>query len=340
MFSIENPIYFSGLLLLIILIIIFTALIRWKKRVRKKIGDKKLIDSLTSNFSNKKFKLKYIIALISIFLGILAAVNFRKEDTGSKSTGTMNTGRGIDVIIALDVSKSMLAQDVKPTRLDQAKLLVNKLLDNLQNNRVGLVVFAGQAILQMPVTTDIGAAKMLLSNVNPDLIPMQGTEISDALSVSNLALGNVTERKHKAIILITDGENHDTRTTDAIKELQNAGVVVYCVGIGSLNGSPIFDPAINDFIKDNDGKTVISKLGTDELEKIAQKTNGSFFRLDNQPNAANKIASAIDSMEKKQIESPLIGAKQYIPSFPYLIGIILFLLIVDIFINERKRRVN
>lgn len=339
MYSFENSIYFWALPVVLILIFLLYAFIRWKKKVRKSIGDEKLINQLTANFSQSKFRLKYFLLIAAVFFGILAAVNFRKEDNKGKSTSDGNT-RGIDVVIALDVSKSMLAQDIKPTRLDQAKLLVSKLIDDLGNNRIGFVVFAGQAILQMPLTTDAGAAKMLLSNLHPDLIPVQGTEIGDALTVANQALGNVDDRKHKAIILITDGEDHDNKTGAAIKALDDAGVVVFTIGIGSAEGTPIFDPATNDFVKDNNGQTVVSRLGEEELQNIAQSTKGNYFRLDNEPNAADKIASSIDGMEKKLLESPATGAKIYRSSFPYLIGIMLFLLVLDVFINERKRRVR
>ena len=339
MYSFENSIYFWALPVVIFLIILFYAFVSWKKRVKKSIGDEKLVNQLTRNFSKGKFKLKYILLIAAVFIGILAAVNLRKENRGANTGGNTNV-RGIDVVIALDVSKSMLAQDVKPTRLDQAKLLVSKLIDNLGSNRIGFVVFAGQAILQMPLTTDAGAAKMLLSNLHPDLIPVQGTEIGKALTVANQALGNVDDKKHKAIILITDGEDHDSKTNAAVKEIESAGVVVYTVGIGSQEGAPIFDPAINDFVKDNNGQTVISKLGEEQLQKIANNTKGNYFRLDNEANAAQRIAANIDSMEKKLLESPVTGAKTYTSSFPYLIGLMLLLLILDIFINERKRRVR
>ncbi len=339
MYSFENSIYFWALPVVLLLVLLFYSLLSWKKRVKKSIGDEKLVNQLTRNFSKRKFKLKYILLITTVFLGILAAVNLRKENTRG-NTGTNSNARGIDVIIALDVSKSMLAQDVKPTRLDQAKLLVNKLIDNLGSNRIGFVVFAGQAILQMPLTTDAGAAKMLLANLHPDLVPVQGTEIGDALNIANQALGNIDDKKHKAVILITDGEDHDNKTNAALKEVEDAGVVVYTVGIGSQEGTPIFDPAINDFVKDNNGQTVVSRLGEEQLQKIANNTKGRYFLLDNESNAAQRIAVAIDGMEKKLLESPVTGAKTYTSSFPYLIGLMLLLLVLDIFINERKRSVR
>lgn len=340
MYNFENSIYFWYLLLLIPLYLLFIHLLKWKKHTAKSIGDIALVNRLTINYNHTTFKLKVILLLTVIFLGVVAAINFRKDVTQNSQTNTMSNRQGIDIIVALDISKSMLAQDVKPTRLEQAKILINKLLDNLGNNRVGCVVFAGQAILQMPITDDLGAARMLIANLQPDMIPIQGTEIGTALLLSNKALGNISEKKYKAIILITDGEDHDNSTSSAVKQLKEAGVVVYTVGIGSTSGTPIFDPSTNDYVKEESGETVLSKLNEDGLKNIAKETQGAYFHLDNHFDAANNIAKNIDSMEKKLIQSPLLGARQYLSSFPYLIGLMLLLLMVDIFLKERKKNVR
>lgn len=338
MLSFENIELAWALLIIIPLILLFAGVVKWKKKIAQSIGDHKLVKRLTQNYAHRKFKLKLLLMIAAIIIGVLAAMNLRMEKNDGSNLLSANKQMGIDIIIALDISKSMLAQDIKPTRLDQAKLLINKLIENLGNNRIGVVVFAGQAILQMPVTNDVGAAKMLISNLTPDMIPVQGTEIGKALSISNQALGNVADKKHKAVILITDGEDHDTRTNASIKELQDAGVVVFAIGVGSAEGTPIFDPAANDYVRDNNGQTVISKLGEDGLKKIAQRTNGAYFRLDNDLNAADKIARGINGMEKKLLNTPNAGAKNYISSFPILIGLMLLLLILDIFISDRKRK--
>lgn len=338
MLSFENIDFFWALLILIPLALLLVHVIKWKLTVKQELGSKHLIERLTKNYSSVKFRLKLVLLMLAIATGIIAAVNLRKElNVGDASVNSEQT-QGIDVVIALDLSKSMWAQDVKPTRFDQAKLLISKLLQDIGNNRVGFVVFAGKAILQMPVTSDVGALNMLLSNVNPDVMPVQGTEIGAALLLSNEALGNTADKKHKAIILLSDGEDHDAQTNSAVRLLKESGVVVYTVGIGSAEGSPIFDPAMNDFVKDENGQTVISKLGEDALRNIAEKTNGAYFRLNDENNAAHKIAQQIDGMEKKLMKTPVSGAKTYLSSFPFLIWFMLLLLIIDILISERRRR--
>lgn len=332
MLSFENPTYLWWLLAIIPLIFLFYALIKWKKGVARSLGDKKLVKRLIRSYSDRKFKIKFYFVFVALLLGILAIASLR-----SPSGRGEEKSAGIDIIVALDISKSMLSQDIKPTRLDRAKQLIRNLTANLQNNRVGLVVFAGQAILQMPLTDDVGAINMYLPNINTDMIPIQGTAIGTALETADDAL-NALDKKHKAIILITDGETHDKKTDAAIKKLYADGVTVMTVGIGTPGGAPIFDPVTNADKKDKDGNIVISKLNEEVLKEIAEKTQGTYVLLNNDRNAIQKITGQINNMEKKLIVTGKVGSRNFYYYFPYFIGAAILLLIIELFIPERKRK--
>lgn len=330
MLSIENSIYLWWALAIVPLIFLFYRLIKWKKKTASALGDRKLINRLLRFYSAKNFRWKFYLTCLALLLGVIAAAGLRKQ-----SIRASETTAGIDLIFVLDVSKSMLSQDIKPTRLDRAKQLINNLAEHLQNNRIGLVVFAGQAILQMPLTDDIGALNMYLPNVNTDMIPIQGTAVGTALEVADNAL-NPREKKHKAIILITDGETHDKASEAAAKKLYGDGVTVIAVGIGTPKGAPIFDPITQQDKKDKNGNIVISKLNEKELKKIAEVTHGSYMLLDNDRKAIQTIIAKVDSMEKKLVVTGKVGSRNFLYFFPYLIALVLIILVVELFIPERK----
>ncbi len=321
--------FLFALIALLPLIALFIGLIYWKRWIRHKLGDKRLIDELLKNYSSRLFKTKIIIVLVAITLGILAAANLRKPAQSETITGS-----GVDVMIMLDVSKSMLSQDAKPTRLDKAKQFINTLLPKLQNNRVGLILFAGQAYLQMPLTPDVAASKMFVANASSDLVPVQGTVFSDALKLAGASL-DVKEKKYKTAVLITDGEDNDEAADEAAKELFNQGVVVHAVGIGSPKGSNIIEVGSNEPKKDMNGNIIVSRLNENLLQQISSVTQGSYHRLENTNEVSNNIASQINSMEAKGFSAG--GNIDYINFFPLLIALALLLLIAETFIPERKR---
>ncbi len=327
MVSFENIQFLLGLLLLLPLTILFVLAIRWKKKTQKALGDEALITKLTADYSPRLYRLKFIIVIIAVALSIIAAANLRKPVI----SGQENTA-GIDVIVAMDVSKSMLGSDIKPNRLERAKQLVNLLVDKLENNRVGLVLFAGQAYLQMPLTPDLTQAKMFVSNASTDVVPVQGTNLSDALKLCNNSL-DTKEKKHKAVILITDGEDHDANVDKAIQSLLDNGVVVYTIGIGSIEGAPIMEPGSGTYKTDANGKTVISKLNEEELKNIAAKTGGNYFKMENTLATANEVSSALSGMEKKFIAGKT-GEREYLSFSPFIIGLIILLLVFEVFIPE------
>lgn len=330
MLSFEHNEFLIALAVILPLTLLFLIVLNWKKKVRKALGDEVLINRLTKNYSAKRFRLKYVFIVAPVILVIMAAANLRKPIAGEKEKKA-----GIDVMIALDVSKSMWAEDTKPSRLDAAKQLVTLLIDRMNDNRVGLVLFAGRAFLQMPLTSDFSVAKLYVSNASPDAVPMQGTVVSDALQLCGNSL-DTREKKYKAVVLISDGEDHDPHTAQLLQQLTDNGVVVYTIGVGNTEGSPIMEPGANTYKSDLNGQTVISKLNEKELQQIALQTGGSYLHLDNAENTAGKVAAMLNSMEKKAIESGN-GSKQYASFYYIFVLMALLMLIAEIFIPETKK---
>ncbi len=330
MFSFQHTEYLWGVFILLPLVIFFITALRWKSKVKKSLGDGDLINQLTANYSARLYRFKFILIIIAITAAIFAAANLRKPVAGDKEKSA-----GIDVMIALDVSKSMLSADIKPSRLERAKECVNLLEDKLENNRVGLVLFAGEAFLQMPLTTDIASSKIFISNAAPDAAPVQGTNISAALKLCDYSLDE-KQKKYKAIILISDGEDHDPKSAETAKQLYDNGVVVNTIGIGTAEGSPIIEPGSNAYKTDKNGQTVISKLNETELKNIALQTGGNYYHLDNVLQTADEVAASLNNMDKKLIEG-VNGEKQYASSFPLFIALAVLLLFAEVFIPETKK---
>ncbi len=330
MFSFEHTEFLIGLLALIPLAVLFFSVLRWKKKAVKKLGDETLISQLTKNYSAPRFNLKFILILVAISSLIISAANLRKPAPGEKENKA-----GIDVMIALDVSKSMWAEDTKPSRLDAAKQFVSSMIDRLNDNRVGLVLFAGRAFLQMPLSTDFSVAKLYVSNASPDVVPVQGTVVGEALQLCANSL-NTKEKKYKAVVLISDGEDHDPHSTGVLQQLADNGVIINTIGVGSVAGVPFKEPGAADYKTDAEGKTVISKLNETELMQIAQKTGGTYMHLSDAENTASQMASILNSMEKKAIQNKG-SARQYASFYWLFILLALLMLITEIFIPETKR---
>ena len=329
MIEFENIEFLSGLFILIPLVLLFFYVIKWKQSAKKKLGDARLVDLLSKDYSPQRYRFKIIIVLFAIGLGIIAMCNLRKplQIKGSKANG-------IDVMVALDVSKSMLSQDEKPSRLDKAKQFINQLTDKLENNRVGLIVFAGQAYLQMPLTADATATKMFVGNASPDFIAVQGTNLSAALQLADASL-DTKEKKYKTVILITDGEDHEDKAIDVAKELADHGTVLHTIGVGSAEGSPITEPGTNEYKRDENGQTIISKLNEDLLKQLAQTTNGTYHALDNTSTVSDEVVTELNGMEKKAISSAG-GYVEYQSFYPYFLAITVLLLIAEVFVSEKK----
>lgn len=330
MISFQNIEFLLGLLLLVPLVLLFMWVLRWKRTVVKKIGDKELVDRLVTDYSPRNYNWKFICVLVALALCVAGAANLRIT-----KAGVTDNLAGVDVMVALDVSNSMLAQDVQPNRLARAKQVINRVIEQMDNNRMGLVVFAGQAFLQMPLTTDLSAARLYISNAAPEAVPVQGTEIDQALSLCNTSHNNL-EKKYKAIVLITDGEDHDEAAIEVAHALREDGVVIHTIGIGSAEGAPVPDAATGDFKKDENGNTVVSKLNEQDLQQIASITGGTYQRFTKADVVADNVVSALNQMEKKLINGG--GARMYTSFFQWFLLLAFVLLVLEIFIPERKMK--
>ena len=328
MFRFQHIEYLIALATIPLLVVLYFQLLYWKKNTIKKIGDHNLVQALIANYSPTNFLLKFLFFAVALAAVIAAAANLQKP-------GAMDNvqRKGVDVVIALDVSKSMLAEDIKPNRLERARQLVYKLMDQLPNDRVGLVLFAGRAYLQMPLTTDHGAARMYIQQAGPEVVPTQGTVISEALRASNSAF-NSKERKFKSIVLITDGEDHDPQAVPLAQQLAQDGVMINSIGIGSVQGAPIMDPATNEYKKDETGNTVVSKLNETELQQLAGATKGVYVKLDDVDAAVNAITKQLSTIESNILDDNAF--RDYTSYFQWFLAVALIFLLIEFFLPERK----
>ena len=242
--------------------------------------------------------------------------------------------QGIEVMVALDISNSMLAEDVVPNRLDRAKQMLSKMVDNMTDDKVGLVVFAGDAFTQLPITCDYVSAKMFLNTISPNLIPTQGTAIGAALQTAITSFGAIEDEVGRAIILITDGENHEDDAIAAAKKAQEMGIQVFVVGIGKPEGSPIPKPGTNDYFKDRSGQVVVSRLNEDMCQEIAKAGKGVYVRCDNTNTAMRAVQKELERIATSELESTVYA--DYNEQYQSFVLIALLLLVIDFFIMMRK----
>jgi len=332
LFRFANPDFLYLLLLLPVVILLYFLNEVRKRNALRRLGDSNLISGLVPEMSGIRPLIKFILQLIAVAAGIIM---LSRPQFGSKIEDVKK--QGVEVIIALDVSNSMLAEDIQPDRLTRAKQAISRLVDNLDNDKIGLIVFAGDAYIQIPITTDYISAKMFLSAINPNIVPKQGTAIGAAI---NLGIKSFSpgEGKSKAMIIITDGENHEDDPVKDAEEASKAGIVIHTIGIGSTEGVPI--PMIingkKDYLKDVKGNTVVTKLDEEILKKIALSTNGNYVRASNSNIGLDEIFSGIKKMKKQDLESTMYT--EYNDQFQIFAAVALFLLLVDFFIMERKNR--
>jgi Ca-activated chloride channel family protein len=288
------------------------------------------MEQLMPNANRVRPTVKFAIVMVALTLLIIAAA--RPQFGQSERT---EKRQGIEAIVALDISNSMLAEDVAPNRLDRAKQMLSKLMDNMVNDKVGLVVFAGDAFVQLPITCDYVSAKMFLNSIKPELIKTQGTAIGAALSTSIRCFGEQSDAS-RAIILITDGENHEDDAVAVAKRAKEEGIQVIVVGIGKPEGSPIPLPGTNNFIKDRQGNVVVSRLNEEMCREIAQVGGGMYVRCDNTNTATKAIQKELDKLSTQEIETQVYT--DYNEQFQSFALIALLLLVIDFFIFNRKNK--
>ena len=319
-----------GIAIIPVLSIAYFFYTRYKRRQLEVFGDAELMAQLMPNASRVRPTVKFSILMVALALLFIAAA--RPQFGTSERTEKRN---GIEAIVALDISNSMLAEDVAPNRLDRAKQMMSKLMDNMVNDKVGLVVFAGDAFIQLPITCDYVSAKMFLNTITPDMIKTQGTAIGQALNTSIRCFGQQSEAS-RVIILITDGENHEDNAVEAAKKAKETGIQVIVVGIGKPEGSPIPIPGTNNFRKDRNGNVVVSKLNEDMCREIAQAGGGIYVRCDNTNTAMKAIQHEIDQLATQEFETQVYT--EYNEQFQGFALISLLLLVIDFFIFNRKNK--
>lgn len=327
MFRFEDPIYLYALALIPLLAVLRFLLIRQQKKRLLMFGDRELVRQLMPDVSRFRPLVKFCLLLTALALLI---VMIARPQFGTKINHEKRTG--IETIIALDVSNSMLAEDVAPSRLDRSKMMVENLVDNFTNDKIGLIVFAGDAFIQLPITSDYVSAKMFLSNISPSMISIQGTDIAKAISMASHSFTQ-QEGVGKAIIVITDGEDHEGGALEAAKEAKDKGMRVYILGVGSTKGAPI--PTGNgDYMKDNTGQTVMTGLNEQMCREIAQAGGGAYIHVENNSNAQDQLDQELNKLAKKEIESTVYS--DYDEQFQAVGIIVLLLLIIEICILDIK----
>lgn len=328
MFRFEDPTYLYLLLILPFLAAFYLYSNYRRRKALRKYGDPVLMAPLMPDVSKYRPDVKFwlIFAAIALFAFLLARPQFgSKPETVKRS--------GVEVIIALDISNSMLAQDAQPSRLDRAKRLISRLVDQLDNDKVGLIVFAGDAFTQLPITSDYISAKMFLDAINPSLISKQGTAIGAAI---NLATRSFTPQEGvgRSIIVITDGENHEGGIIEATKAAKEKGIQVNVVGVGTPEGSPIPIAGTNDFQRDREGNVVVTRLNEAMCQEIAREGQGIYAFLDNSNSAQRAITGEIDKLAKSDIETTIYT--EYNEQFQAVAWLILILLLIELMILECK----
>lgn len=328
MFRFQDPKYLWLLTVLLVFIILFITSLIVRKKKLKKAGDPVLLGLLIPDYSRGRRIWKII--LISLAWTFMVT-SLARPQFGSKLRDV--TRQGVEVVVALDVSNSMLAQDLKPNRLENARKFIERVIGKLQNDKLGLIVFAGDAFVQMPITDDIRSARLFLSSISVDMVPVQGTAIGKAIDLASKSFTK-DEGISKIIILISDGENHEDDPLAIANTLKEKNIIIYTVGMGTPAGAPIPAKNGNGFLKDRSGNVVVSIPDEKTLINIANATSGLYVRSDNSANASDKILEEIGKLQKGDVLKQ--NYSEYEDQFQLLAFFAILLLIADIMISERK----
>ena len=319
------------LLLLLIVPLLFVAYalyLRARRRRIARLGDPELVATLMPEASTGKGWLKITLLALAWFFFVLG---LSRPQLGARLKE--HQSQGVEVVIALDVSNSMLAEDYSPNRLERAKLAISRLVDRLQGDRIGLVIFAGEAFVQLPITADYVSAKVFLKTVDTESVPIQGTALAEALMASARSFSTQSERS-RAIILITDGEDHEGEALDAARTIAEQGIRIYCIGVGSPQGKPI--PKNGSLMKDRNGEIVVSRLDEEILQEIAGAGNGKYVRAGAAEFGLNPIIDDIRALDKEQFNSVVF--EDFDEQYMYFFAIALFFLILELLVPETKAR--
>ncbi|MFS4415581.1 VWA domain-containing protein [Maribacter sp. 2307ULW6-5] len=334
MVQLDEKIYFYLLLVIPAILLLFVWNLFWKNRTRKKFADAELLKRLAPNRSRYKAGLKMLVFLLALALLVVGLVN---PKIGTKLETV--TREGVDIVFAVDVSKSMLAEDIAPNRLEKAKRLVSEIINQLASDRVGIIAYAGQAFPQLPITTDYGAAKMFLQAMNTDMLTSQGTAIDAAIELAATYYDD-QEQTNRVLFIISDGEDHsEDATLAAVEDAVEQGIMVYTIGVGQAKGAPIplkRNGIVESLKKDSAGEVVITRLNEEILTEIASEGNGRYLDGSNTDLAVETIKEELLQMDKKEFEAKQFAEFQ--DQFQWFLGGAFLLLFLEIFILDRKTK--
>lgn len=332
MFQLEQKIWIIGFAVIPVLVLIYILLAVWKRNRQKKFAHPELLKKLSPNRSLFKSVLKLAVLCLAFAFLIIALIN---PKIGTKLETVRS--EGVDIVFAVDVSKSMLAEDIAPNRLEKSKQLVSQIINNLVSDRVGIVAYAGKAFPQLPITTDYAAAKLFLQGMNTDMISSQGTAISEAINLAR-TFYDAEDATSKILIIISDGEDHsDNSASEAAKNAQNEGIKIFTIGVGDDKGGPIpikRNGIVLNYKKDNNNETVITKLDEDNLRAIARNADGQYINGSSTATVVNTLKEILETIEKTEFESQQVA--DYKDQFQWFLAFGLALLFLDIFLLERK----
>ncbi|WMI68741.1 VWA domain-containing protein [Mangrovimonas sp. YM274] len=331
MYQLDEKVWFWGLLVIPIIILLFLMLQVWKYRAQKKFANKELLQRLSPNQSLFKSILKIVVLCLAFACLALALVN---PKIGTKLETVKR--EGVDVVFAVDVSKSMLAEDIAPNRLEKAKQLVTQIINNLASDRVGIIAYAGKAFPQLPITTDYASAKMFLQNMNTDMLSSQGTAIDEAIELAKTYFDD-EEQTNRVLVIISDGEDHSEMSTSVAEEANKEGIRIFTIGVGDTKGGPIpikKNGVVLNYKKDSKGETVITKLQEETLKSIAEEANGEYINGSNTATVVETIREILNKMDKTEFEAKEFA--DFKDQFQWFLGFGIFFLFIDIFLLERK----
>ena len=333
MIQIDESAYFYLFLLFPGLVFLYMVLVFWKKRTQRKFAEAALLKRLTPSRSSFKGGLKLLFLLLGLTGLILGLVN---PKIGTKLETVKR--EGVDIVFAIDVSKSMLAEDIAPNRLEKSKRIVSEIINQLASDRIGLIAYAGQAVPQLPITTDYSVAKMFLSYLNTDQLSSLGTAIDQAINLATTFYDD-EDQTNRVLFIVSDGEDHEGLAVDAVDQAVENGIRIYTIGIGKTKGAPIpikRNGVVQELKKDSQGEVVITRLNEEMLKDIAEKGNGAYIDGSNTDEAVTFIKEELNKMDKKEFEAKQFA--EYKDQFQWFLGLGLLFIFLDIFILDRKTK--
>lgn len=331
MFQLEEKIWFWVLLVIPVIIVLFLMLQLWKRRAQNKFANQAILKRLSPNKSLFKPVLKIVVLCLAFASLAIALVN---PKVGSKLETIKR--EGVDIVFAIDVSKSMLAEDIAPNRLEKSKQLVTQIINNLASDRVGIIAYAGKAFPQLPITTDYASAKMFLQNMNTDMLSSQGTAINEAIELAKTYYDD-DQQTNRVLVIISDGEDHSQAAATVAEEASKEGIRIFTIGVGDVKGGPIpikRNGVVLNYKKDRQGETVITKLNEETLISIADEANGAYINGRITDKVVEEIRDILNKMDKTEFEAKQFA--EFKDQFQWFLGLAILLLFIDVFLLERK----